>query len=81
MHGDEIICHELVELATEYLEQALPPGDTDLIEEHLVMCAWCRDYMDQLEATAGAVAGAAAEEPPAETVRTLLAAFRTAEGG
>ncbi len=29
----------------------------ELVEEHLAMCDWCRDYLDQIETTAAAVAG------------------------
>jgi predicted anti-sigma-YlaC factor YlaD len=74
--GDEIVCREFVELATEYLEESLPPERLELVEEHLVMCDWCRDYVSQIEATAAAVADAPAAAPSDETISDLLGAFR-----
>jgi predicted anti-sigma-YlaC factor YlaD len=74
--ADEIVCRELVELATEYLEASLPPETLELVEEHLLMCDWCRDYVAQIEATAAAVADLAAVEPSEDAVRGLLDAFR-----
>ena len=77
-HGpEEIVCREFVELATEYWEGALPAERAGLVEQHLVMCDWCKTYLEQLEATVRALPAAAEAEPlPAETELALLAAFR-----
>ena len=84
MSADEIVCREFVELATDYLEGAMPDETLELVEEHLAMCDWCRGYLDQIETTAHVV-GAAADgpdvQPPAETVADLLGAFRARMGG
>jgi len=83
----EVTCREFVELATDYLDEALPPLTVDLVEEHLVFCDWCRDYLDGFEATVAAVPAAAhvhdhEERPDGEMLRALLGAFRetTARG-
>lgn len=76
MTPQEIICHQFVELVTEYLDEALPAGQVELVEEHLVMCDWCRDYLDQVETTTGVVADAAPSAPPEELMRTVMNAFR-----
>ena len=76
MSVDEIVCREFVELATDYLEGALPEATLELVEEHLNMCDWCRHYTHQLEATADAVAHVPAPAPPEETLRALVGAFR-----
>ena len=44
---DEITCKDLVELVTPYLEDALDEPTLDRLEEHLVMCDWCVDYLEQ----------------------------------
>ena len=80
MHGPEITCREFVELATDYLDDALPPDRLDLVEEHLVLCDWCRDHLAQLEATIGAVHGLAGEQPSPDVLDTLVGAFRDARG-
>jgi hypothetical protein len=81
---DEIVCRQFVELATDYVERAMPDATLELVEEHLAMCDWCRDYLDQIETTARAV-GAEADggetAPPAETLQPLLSAFRARTGG
>jgi predicted anti-sigma-YlaC factor YlaD len=82
MSSDEIVCRELVELAGDYLEAALPASDLELAEEHLAICAFCREYVDQLAATAAAVAATAPDAPADDAVRALVGAFaaRTRNG-
>ena len=55
MDEHEIICREFVELVTEYLEGALPAETVGLVEQHLVLCEWCRNYLGQVEATVRAL--------------------------
>ena len=84
MSIDEIVCRQFSELATDYLEGALPGETLELVEEHLAMCDWCRVYLHQIEATAGAVA-AEADGPrfaPAEpAMHELVGAFRRRRSG
>ena len=48
-HGtDEVTCREFVELVTDYWDGALPEHRLELVEEHLVMCDWCKTYLDQM---------------------------------
>ena len=52
MHAsDDIACHELVELVTEYLENALAPRQRARLEAHLDDCAGCREYLEQMRQT------------------------------
>jgi predicted anti-sigma-YlaC factor YlaD len=81
MSVDEIVCREFAELATDYLEGAMPDETLELVEEHLAMCDWCRDYLDQIETTARVVAAAPAAEPPPATLDALVGAFRTRTAG
>jgi predicted anti-sigma-YlaC factor YlaD len=74
---NEVTCIEFVELVTDYMEGALPQERTDLMEEHLVMCDWCKTYLDQIEATVAALPDAAVDEPVADDTREeLLMMFR-----
>jgi predicted anti-sigma-YlaC factor YlaD len=81
--ADEIVCREFAELATEYLEGAMPDATLELVEEHLAMCDWCTDYLQQIRTTARAVAAEHEVDagPPAETLDGLLAAFRATRKG
>lgn len=73
----ELSCADFVELATEYLEDALPEQDRVRFEEHLSECEDCRVFLDQLKETLRLVGrlDESAMSPEAET--TLLEAFRT----
>jgi hypothetical protein len=74
---EEVTCREFVELVTEYLDDALPERRVELVEQHIVMCDWCKTYLEQFEATVEAMPAAARDEAPsAEGERALLAAFR-----
>ena len=76
MDDHEIICREFVELVTEYLDGALPAATVDLVEQHLVMCDWCQDYLHQFETTIESVGRLDSEPPRKELLETLLVAFR-----
>jgi predicted anti-sigma-YlaC factor YlaD len=79
-HGDEhdeIICHEFVEIVTDYLEGALPEDRRDLVEEHLVLCDSCQNYLDQVQTTVRMLPDAVRDEPvPTESRDALLGMFR-----
>jgi predicted anti-sigma-YlaC factor YlaD len=76
MFPGEFTCRELVELVTDYFEGALPAEERLRLEEHLVMCSWCRDYLDQMQATI-ATTGTLREEDIEPAMRDrLLEAFR-----
>jgi predicted anti-sigma-YlaC factor YlaD len=76
-HVHEIVCVEFVALVTDYMEGALPEDQVDLMEEHLVMCDWCKTYLDQVDATVEAIPDAVVDEPvPAQTQDALMTMFR-----
>ena len=43
-----VICQELTELVTDYLEGALEPGLVRAIERHLAGCPHCTEYVAQV---------------------------------
>lgn len=45
--ADELTCQELVELVTDYLENALPAAARARFEAHLAGCDGCATYLDQ----------------------------------
>jgi predicted anti-sigma-YlaC factor YlaD len=49
--GSELTCQELVELVTDYLENALSRSDRLRFEEHLRICPGCATYLDQMRLT------------------------------
>ncbi len=71
-----MICRELVELVTEYLEGALPEADRLALEAHLAECDGCTRYLEQMRTTIR-VTGTLTEERIAPEAReALLGAFR-----
>jgi anti-sigma factor RsiW len=49
--GDGLTCQELVELVTEYLDDALPPHERERFEEHLLTCPGCQTHLTQMQQT------------------------------
>jgi predicted anti-sigma-YlaC factor YlaD len=70
-------CSELVEIVTDYLDDALAPADVQRLEEHIRACGPCADYIQQVRSTARMAAEAAAAELELRPDRdALLLAFR-----
>ena len=72
----DLACKELVELITDYLEEALSDDDRIRFETHLVICGGCREYLRQMRSVIG-LSRKLSEEPLPESVRgELLTIFR-----
>lgn len=72
----ELICQELVEVVTDYLEGRMPAERRLLFEEHVAFCSWCRTYLDQMQDTIRAAGSLEPEELSPQTRDALLDAFR-----
>ena len=69
-------CQEVVEVLTEYLDGGLATDERELLEQHLLLCAGCGEYLEQLR-TAIALTGRLTEEDvPDELLDTVLRRFR-----
>lgn len=76
MRDHHVTCQEIVELVTEYLEQALDSETAELFEEHINFCDGCEAYLVQMRTTIATVADVEPEAPPATTQQRLMSAFR-----
>ena len=47
----DLVCREVVELVTDYLEGALGDRDRERFERHLGGCDGCATYLDQMRLT------------------------------
>lgn len=81
MAEQELTCHELVELVTEYLEGAMLPPERARLEIHLSNCRPCRHYLDQMRKTIDVVGAIPEETVTPEAREDLLAVFRAWKGG
>jgi anti-sigma factor RsiW len=73
---EQLSCRELVELVTDYFEDALPPAARARFEEHVAACGGCSLYVEQLRATISAVGRLEPEAVPRDAEAALLDAFR-----
>ena len=77
--GADIACIDLVELVTDYLEDALGREQRDRFEAHLRTCDGCRVYIEQMRETRehlGHVPPDPARDLPEAARQELLDAFR-----
>lgn len=70
-----LTCQELVELVTDYFEDALPESERTRFDAHLDECEGCRLYLDQMRTTIR-LAASSEELVNREDVSALLEAFR-----
>jgi anti-sigma factor RsiW len=73
-------CREVVEVVTAYLENTLPPGQRDLVEQHLLGCDGCDAYVDQMRRTIEVVGRVECDQLPRQVQEALLTAFRAWSG-
>lgn len=80
-----LTCRELVELVSEYVEGELPPRDRAVLEQHLLICSGCREYLAQVRLTvreAGALREPLRESQIPEPIKAdLFRAFRALRAG
>ena len=71
----DLTCRELVELVTDYLEDALPAHERARFEAHLDECDACAAYVEQMRTTV-ALTQAAGTAGTVPGMDTLMEAFR-----
>ena len=75
-------CDQLVEIASDYLERALSAHDAEQLEQHLVICGACAEYIAQLRAIReaslrmGQAREAESNVGPEHALESLLDRFR-----
>ncbi len=70
-----MMCQELVEVLTDYLEGTLPAPDRKRLEAHLQVCPHCSRYLEQFRLTIQTAGRLKAAELPEELKDQLLEAF------
>ena len=69
-------CQELVELVSDYLEDALSRSDRARFERHIADCPHCTAYLEQMRTTLAVLGRLEEESLPPAARDELLAAFR-----
>jgi anti-sigma factor RsiW len=73
----DMMCQELVEVLTEFLDGTLGAHDRARLEAHLTVCDDCQVYLEQFRRTIALADDADTPELSAELRNNLLRAFRT----
>jgi anti-sigma factor RsiW len=76
----KLVCQEVVELVTAYLDDALDPAARARFEAHLEGCDGCATYLDQLRATVATVGKIRDEDLDPIYRMRLMDAFAEATG-
>jgi anti-sigma factor RsiW len=80
---DRLVCREVVELVTDYVEGAMSASERRRVDAHLAGCDSCARFLDQMRRTvelAGRVTEADVRALPPETLDPLVDAFRAVRG-
>jgi anti-sigma factor RsiW len=48
---EPLTCKQLVELVTDYFEDALTPAERDRFDAHVAVCPGCEHYLEQMRTT------------------------------
>ena len=76
-----LVCQEVVELVTDYLEGTMPPRDRARFESHIADCPNCRRYLAQMRTTLDLLGRIEAEAVAPEAMDELLALYRRWQAG
>ena len=71
-----LTCRELVELVTDYLDDALSPRDRARFEGHLSSCPGCGVHLDQMRQTLAVLGRLDEDTLEPAVIDSLLEAFR-----
>ena len=72
----QVVCQQLVELVTDYLEGDLDETDRAAVEQHLSACGHCTAYVRQVRRLLELTAGPEPEPVPEALVAELVQRFR-----
>ena len=76
-----IVCREVVELVTRYLEGALAEEERERFEGHIGACPHCSRYLEQFRQTIAATGRLREDDIAPEAKEALLGAFRSWKAG
>jgi anti-sigma factor RsiW len=72
----DLACQELVELVTDYLEEALSDDERARFEQHLAICGGCREYVKEIRSTIQVSRELSQDALPPNVREELLTLFR-----
>ena len=76
MTSRPLTCREVIDLLTDYVEDALPEQERRRVEAHLASCDGCTTYLEQVRETIRLTGMLTEEQIPDAERERLLDAFR-----
>ena len=76
MTARPLTCREVIDLLTDYVEDALPEQERRRVEAHLAICDGCTTYLEQMRETIRLTGMLTEEQIPDAEREWLLDAFR-----
>jgi len=76
MTAPALTCREVIDLLTDYVEDALPEQERRRVEAHLASCDGCTTYLEQVRETIRLTGMLSEEQIPDVERERLLDAFR-----
>jgi anti-sigma factor RsiW len=74
--NDDLVCQEVVEIVSDYLDGAMAPAERRRFDAHLETCPCCTEYVEQLREVGGALRALGSESIDPGRRDELLEAFR-----
>jgi hypothetical protein len=71
----ELQCREVVDVLTDYFEGVLPVERRVVLEQHLLFCAGCTEYVDQLRTSIELTGRLQEADVPATVMARLTSMF------
>lgn len=75
MNRDDVQCREVVDVLTDYLEGAMPPEQRAALEQHLLTCEGCTNYVEQLRMSIALTGRLQEEDVPPQVMDRILNMF------
>jgi anti-sigma factor RsiW len=75
-HSHDLVCQQVVELVTDYLEGALSGSDRRRFERHLRGCSDCTNYLEQIRITITSTGTLRLQDLSPEAEQEFTALFR-----
>jgi anti-sigma factor RsiW len=72
----DLVCQQMVELITDYLENTLSRAQRRRFDAHLAGCEHCTEYLDQMRATIRVTGRLQAEDLSAEMREEFVVLYR-----
>ncbi|HVF79270.1 MAG TPA: zf-HC2 domain-containing protein [Solirubrobacteraceae bacterium] len=76
LRAPRLTCQEVVELVSDYLDDALTTDQRARVEAHLETCPECTAYLAQLQMTISTLGRLREDDIPGTILNRLVAAFR-----